>query len=82
MGSTSRISSPGDSASLSNVDVSNNTAGDDGGGLYVGNHSPTGNNPVTLTNVTADNNTASGGAGGGLYVSNDTVLVLVGAPSP
>ena len=49
--------------------------------MYVGNHSATGNNQVTLTNVTADNNTA-GGAGGGLYVSNDTVLVLVGAPSP
>jgi hypothetical protein len=62
--------SPGDSASLSNVDVSNNNAGGDGGGLYVGNQSATSNNPVTLTNVTADNNTA-GGAGGGLYVSND-----------
>ena len=62
--------SPGDSASLSNVDVSHNTSGDDGGGLYVGNQSATSHNQVTLTNVTADNNTASG-AGGGLYVSND-----------
>ncbi len=62
--------SPGDSASLSNVDVSHNAAAEDGGGLYVGNQSATSNNPVTLTNVTADNNTASGG-GGGLYVSND-----------
>ena len=61
---------PGDSATLSNVDVSSNTASDDGGGLYVGNQSATSNNLVTLTNVTADNNTADG-AGGGLYVSND-----------
>jgi hypothetical protein len=61
---------PGDSASLSNVDVSSNTSGVDGGGLYVGNQSATSNNPVTLTNVTADNNTADG-SGGGLYVSND-----------
>ena len=62
--------SPGDSASLSNVDVSSNTTVEDGGGLYVGNHSATSNNPVTLTNVTADNN-SSAENGGGLYVSND-----------
>ncbi len=61
---------PGDSASLSNVDVSNNTSAVDGGGLYVGNQSATSNNPVTLTNVTANNN-SSGDAGGGMYVSND-----------
>ena len=60
---------PGDSASLSNVDVSSN-GGFDGGGLYVGNQSATSNNPVTLTNVTADNNFADD-AGGGMYVSND-----------
>ncbi len=66
---------PGDSASLSNLDVSNNTTGVDGGGLYVGNHSATSSNPVSLTNVTVDNN-SSGDAGGGLYVSNDN-----GAPA-
>jgi hypothetical protein len=60
---------PGDSASLSNVDVSSN-GGFDGGGLYVGNQSATSNNQVTLTNVAADNN-FSDDAGGGLYVSND-----------
>ena len=60
---------PGDSANLSNVDVSSN-GGFDGGGLYVGNQSATSNNPVTLTNVTADNN-FSDDAGGGMYVSND-----------
>ena len=60
---------PGDSASLSNVDVSSNTSSIDGGGLYVGNQSATSNNQVTLTNVTADNNTADD-SGGGLYVSN------------
>ena len=62
--------SPGDTATLSNVDVSSNAGSEDGGGLYVGNQSATSNNTVTLTNVTADSNTASG-AGGGLYVSND-----------
>ena len=70
---------PGDSASLSNVDVSSNTTVEDGGGLYVGNHSATSNNPVTLTNVTADNN-SSVENGGGLYDAPTTVLV--GAPSP
>ena len=60
---------PGDSASLSNVDVSSNTSSIDGGGLYVGNQSAASNNQVTLTNVTADNNTADD-SGGGLYVSN------------
>ncbi len=72
---------PGDSASLSNVDVSNNTAANDAGGMYVGNHCPTCSNPVTLTNVIVDNNTA-GEAGGGLYVSNDNGSAAVGAPSP
>ena len=66
---------PGDSASVSNVDVSNNASFMDGGGLYVGNHSATSSNPVNLTNVTVDNN-SSGDAGGGLYVSNDN-----GAPA-
>ena len=70
VGSTSRISTQGTrrASATSTSAVTRPTI--DGGGLYVGNQSATSNNQVTLTNVTADNNSADD-AGGGLYVAND-----------
>ena len=64
------VTSPTDSASLNNVDISSNTSSSTAGGLYVQNDNDSSNNPVTLTNATIDDNTASA-EGGGLYVQND-----------
>ena len=64
------VTNAGDSATLSNVDISSNTATGTAGGLYVQNDNDSNNNPVTLTNTTINDNTATA-EGGGLYVQND-----------
>jgi len=64
------VTSPTDSATFTNLDISDNTATGTGGGLYVQNDNDGSSNPVTLTNTTINDNTASA-EGGGLYLQND-----------
>jgi len=54
---------------IANVEFSNNTAGNAGGGLYLESRNNAGETNITLTNVAFRHNTS--GMGGGLYVDTN-----------
>ena len=58
-------------AELTNLIIKNNTAGGNGGGVYLSGST----NTSQLSNVLVDNNTASGW-GGGIYVFGSTEIDL------